>query len=284
MGVLTTSMIEEIKHNLADLSGCSNIKLVKSGNKAILYALRIAKRLGKINVFIQDQGGWITYYQYSKRLNLEVIKLKTDFGLIDKHELAAKLDDKSVLLINSMPGYLALENMNDIAAICRENRSMIINDISGSIGTDNAKFGDIVVCSFGKDKPVNYGEGGFIGVKNSDYFDLIAMQEISPGAGFAERIKTLNNRLAKISVIREQLLAGLINLGFQEKLIHPSRHGINIAVRFADDTEKERVINYCDKNNVEYTICPRYIRVECDAVSIEVKRLLADDKYKIFQL
>ena len=277
-------MAEEIKKQLIDLSGCSNIKLVKSGNKAILYALRIAKRLGKTKVFIQDQGGWITYYQYSMRLNLEVIKLKTDCGLIDKHELASRLDDKSVLLINSMPGYLALENMDDIAAICSENKSMMINDISGSIGTDNAKFGDIVVCSFGKDKPINYGGGGFIGVKNNDYFDIIVMQEIRPGAGFAERIKSLNNRLTEISAIREQLLAGLINLGFQEKLIHPSMHGINIAVEFADETEKERVINYCNKNNIEYTICPRYIRVECDAVSIEVKRLLTDDKYKKFQL
>ncbi|MCK5629829.1 MAG: DegT/DnrJ/EryC1/StrS family aminotransferase [Nanoarchaeota archaeon] len=277
-------MTEEIKKQLIEFTGCSNIKIVKNGNKAILYALRIAKRLGKINIFIQDQGGWITYYQYPKRLNLEIIKLKTNFGLIDKHELASKLDDKSVLLINSMPGYLALENMSDIAAICRENKSMIINDISGSIGTDNAKFGDIVVCSFGKDKPINYGDGGFIGVKDSDYFDIIEMQEISAGAGLADRIKTLNNRLAEISAIREQLLADLISLGFQEKLIHPSRHGINIAVRFADETEKERVINYCNKNNVEYTICPRYIRVECDAVSIEIKRLLAEDKYKTFQL
>lgn len=277
-------MTEEIKKQLIEFTGCSNIKIVKNGNKAILYALRIAKRLGKINIFIQDQGGWITYYQYPKRLNLEIIKLKTNFGLIDKHELASKLDDKSVLLINSMPGYLALEDMGDIAAICRENKSMIINDISGSIGTDNAKFGDIVVCSFGKDKPINYGDGGFIGVKDSDYFDIIEMQEISAGAGLADRIKTLDNRLADINAIREQLLAGLISLGFQEKLIHPSRHGINIAVRFADETEKERVINYCNKNNVEYTICPRYIRVECDAVSIEIKRLLAEDKYKTFQL
>ncbi|MCK5025986.1 MAG: DegT/DnrJ/EryC1/StrS family aminotransferase [Nanoarchaeota archaeon] len=277
-------MTEEIKKQLIEFTGCSNIKIVKNGNKAILYALRIAKRLGKINIFIQDQGGWITYYQYPKRLNLEIIKLKTNFGLIDKHELASKLDDKSVLLINSMPGYLALEDMGDIAAICRENKSMIINDISGSIGTDNAKFGDIVVCSFGKDKPINYGDGGFIGVKDSDYFDIIEMQEISAGAGLADRIKTLNNRLAEINAIREQLLADLISLGFQEKLIHPSRHGINIAVRFADETEKERVINYCNKNNVEYTICPRYIRVECDAVSIEIKRLLAEDKYKTFQL
>ena len=277
-------MTEEIKKQLIEFTGCSNIKIVKNGNKAILYALRIAKRLGKINIFIQDQGGWITYYQYPKRLNLEIIKLKTNFGLIDKHELASKLDDKSVLLINSMPGYLALENMSDIAAICRENKSMIINDISGSIGTDNAKFGDIVVCSFGKDKPINYGDGGFIGVKDSDYFDIIEMQEISAGAGLADRIKTLDNRLADINAIRVQLLADLISLGFQEKLIHPSRHGINIAVRFADETEKERVINYCNKNNVEYTICPRYIRVECDAVSIEIKRLLAEDKYKTFQL
>lgn len=277
-------MAEEIKKQLIRFTDCTDIRIVKSGDKALLYALRIAKRLGKTKVIIQDQGGWITYYQYSKRLKLEIIKLKTDYGLIDKHDLTARLDDKSILLINSMPGYLALEDMKEIASICREKGSFIINDISGSIGTDNAKFGDIVACSFGKDKPISYGKGGFIGVKNKDYFDLIVMQEIVAGAGLDGRIKTMDERLAEIREIRNQLLEGLDNLGFKENLIHPGSLGINIVVRFADEYEKEKIINYCDKNNVEYTICPRYIRVECDAVSIEIKRLLADDKYKEFKL
>ena len=37
--------------------------------------------------------------------------------------------------------------------------------------------------------------------------------------------------------------------------------------------EKGKIIKYCEENNLQYTICPRYIRVNCDAISIEVKRI-----------
>jgi len=59
----------------------------------------------------------------------------------------------------------------------------------------------------------------------------------------------------------------------QENIIHKDSKGINVIIRFSSDTEKERLINYCDKNNLEHTLCPRYIRVNVDALSIEVKRL-----------
>ena len=40
-----------------------------------------------------------------------------------------------------------------------------------------------------------------------------------------------------------------------------------------NDEEKDKIIKYCKENNYEYTLCPRYIRVNENAVSIEVKRL-----------
>ncbi len=36
---------------------------------------------------------------------------------------------------------------------------------------------------------------------------------------------------------------------------------------------KESIINYCKKNGLEWTECPRYIRLNSKAISIEVKRL-----------
>ena len=51
---------------LQELTGKSEIKLVESGDHAILYALKFAKKLGKERVLIQDQGGWMTYRDYPK--------------------------------------------------------------------------------------------------------------------------------------------------------------------------------------------------------------------------
>ena len=56
-------------------------------------------------------------------------------------------------------------------------------------------------------------------------------------------------------------------------VIHRESKGINVIVKFKDDEEKEKIINCCKTNSYEYTVCPRYIRVNENAVSIEVKRL-----------
>ena len=56
-------------------------------------------------------------------------------------------------------------------------------------------------------------------------------------------------------------------------IIHPESESLVVVIGFKDSEEKENIINYCRKNNYEYTLCPRYIRIGRDAVSIEVKRL-----------
>jgi len=48
---------------------------------------------------------------------------------------------------------------------------------------------------------------------------------------------------------------------------------INVIIKFDDEEVKQRIIEYCKENNLEYTVCPRYIRVNENAVSIELKRL-----------
>ena len=55
-------------------------------------------------------------------------------------------------------------------------------------------------------------------------------------------------------------------------IIHADKKGINVVIKFRNEAEKKRIIYYCDKNNYQYTECPRYKRVNCNAISIEVKR------------
>jgi hypothetical protein len=265
---------------LRDLIDSKNILIVPRGNKAIRYALEIARTLQKKHVIIQDQGGWITYEQYPGKMGFRLIRLKTDCGLIVIEELKSCLQQygkDAVLLINSMPGYHALEDMGSIAEVCRDTDTLLINDISGSIGTGTARHGDIKVCSFGADKPVSFGRAGLIAFDDSTFSDIVDIETIPLDGMLAERIQTLKARLKGIDSIREAILADLKDFD----IIHRDIHGINIIIRYADEEEREKIINYCERRGLEHTLCPRYIRVLDNAVSIEVKRLFVDDKYKL---
>ena len=46
-----------------------------------------------------------------------------------------------------------------------------------------------------------------------------------------------------------------------------------VLVKFKNEIERLNIAAYCTKNEREYTVCPREIRIMEDAISIEVKRL-----------
>lgn len=254
---------------LKKLTNKENTKLVSRGNKAILYAMRIAKNLGKKRVLIQDQGGWITYKQFPEKLKMELIELKTDYGLIDADELKKKANKNSVLLLNSLAGYFAEQDMKSIYNICIKKKCLLINDVSGSIGTKAAKFGDIIICSFGKDKPLNYGSGGLIAVKNKEWFKLTQIDENDFENSFYNKLLNLKARLSLLKKTNKKIKKDLKDY----RILHRTKKGINVIVVFDDDKEKEKLINYCKTNKYEFTLCPRYIRVNENAISIEVKRI-----------
>jgi len=152
----------------------------------------------------------------------------------------------------------------------------VIVDASGSIGNEmcNGKYADMIVGSFGKWKPVDIGYGGFISANNKAYFDKLNgdfnIEEFDESVcdKLYLKLKNVQKRYEEFDKMKKQILDEL--KGFD--VIHPDKKGINVIVKFKDDAEKEKITEYCEKHKYEYTICPRYIRVECDAVSIEVKR------------
>jgi len=257
----------EVQEKLQELTGKKKIKLVESGDHAILSVLKLMKKLGKEKVLIQDQGGWLTYRDYPKKVGLEKIELKTDYGILDLEDLKGKADEKSVLLVNSLNGYFSEQPMQEIAEICAEKKCLLVNDASGSIGTDIGKTGDVILCSFGKDKPVNLHYGGCIAT-DEDYsfegeFDSGKLKKLS------EELDNLFAKQIKWDGMHWKIKADLKDFD----IVHKDKGGINVIVKFSDEEEKDKIIKYCEENKLPYTICPRYIRVNCDAVSIEVKRM-----------
>lgn len=247
-------------------------------NFAIKIALRVAKKLGREHALIQEEGGWMTYEKYSKQADLEPIRLTTNDGIINEKELA-HFSEHSVLLINSLAGYCAPHNMNNIATECIVNDILLINDVSGSIGSQECQQGDMIVGSFGQGKPVPLGKGGFFATNNSEFVKLFiecakeddehyCEQELD----FVQLQKHLEKLPQRIAFLQQRCKTIKENLK-EHNIVHQDAAGLNVIVRFNNDEEKENITNYCEKNNLEFTVCPREIRILDDAISIEVKRL-----------
>lgn len=262
-------MKQECISKLQELTNKEFIVFVKRGNAAIKQALEVAKFWGySCSVLIQDQGGWITYSQFIKKLKLREVMLKTNYGLINPDDL--KDYENSTLLINSMPGYFALQDMKKVGDVCKKKRILLVNDVSGSIGTDEAKHGDLIIGSFGLWKPLNAEEGGFIATDNDCYFKFL--EEFEKELNFEklyEKLLKLNERLTFLKEHVEKVKNDLS----EYDIIHENHQGLNVVVKFSNDDEKEKLINYCKENNLESVECPKYIRVLDKAISIEIKRL-----------
>jgi hypothetical protein len=250
--------MHSVKNLLKKLTNKKNIFLVDRGDTAIKLSLQA---INKEKILIQDQGGWLSYQKLPN-----IIYLKTNYGILDLNDLKNKISKDSVLLINSLSGYFAQQPMKEIYKICKQKSCLIINDVSGSIGTSIAKYGDIIIGSFGKWKPINLEYGGFIAtnldLKFNENFDDKYLQDLY------NKIKDLPNRLKKLYNITNRIKKDLKN----HKIIYKNHKSLVVIVKFKNEQEKNIIIDYCKNNNLQFTLCPKYIRVNEQAISIEVKR------------
>jgi hypothetical protein len=263
--------MQEILAKLKQLTGKKHVQLTERGNKAIKIALDLANQLEKTTVLIPDQGGWLTYKKYPKKFNLEIKEVKTKQGLLDIKDLEKKADENSILLTCSMQGYFAIDNMDEIMKTASKKGCVVVNDVSGSIGTDSAKVGNLLIGSFGKWKPLNLEYGGFIATDDDEFYENFDASYFDEHMydDLKKKFEELPKRLETFKKTRAQIMDDLQSFN----IIHKDKDGINVVVKFDDDEVKQRIIEYCKENKLEYTECPRYIRVNENAISIEVKRL-----------
>lgn len=271
-------MTGEAKELLKELTGHSMVELTSRGNTAIFAALYCARKLrpGK-KVLIPDQGGWLSYRKYPRMLELEPVEIGTDSGVIDPGTLREHLKGACVVLYANPAGYFAEQDIEGIYEACRGECTVIL-DVTGCIGDRelcDGRHADIIVGSFGRWKPVNLGYGGFVSFRDKGMHDV--PREIFNTTEFDEskleelkrHLESLPDRTAMFRSVQAKVKK---ELGKYE-IIHSGKRGINVVARFRDQDEKRELIDYCESNKYEYTLCPRYIRVNCDAVSIELKRL-----------
>ena len=268
-------MHSEIKKELIKLTGITNIYLTRRANTAIKIALKVAKHLGKTKCFILDQGGWITYPQFAKKLGFKIEYIKTKRCKINLSDLESKLDSESVVLITSLSGYFYKQPMSEIYNICKSKDSLLINDCGGSVTDKSLLEGDLFVCSFGHWKPINNDDGGFIGSKNKHLLSELFIEEyeIKDGLKLLKKIKTSTSRVNKLNKISLELIKELnsSNLIALNDVKNNPDLNLVVIVPFINVEEQERIVRIA--KDIPFEVCPRSIRVLEDAISIEVKKL-----------
>lgn len=267
-------------NQLQQLTSHPHITLTHRGDGAILLALHVVKCISeKKIILIPNQAGWLSYQTLPKLLGFDIVEVKTDSGLIDLVDLKAKLTstNAAAFIIQSLAGYFVEQPMEELIKICRQNNCLVIEDISGSIGFLPTYDSDIKVCSFGKDKLVNLGEGGCLSCKEdfvTQFAEQLAptlrlVQPLFDTSLLNQKLASLKSRTAFLSAKAQKIKSDLVH----HRIIHQKSSAINVVIGFSDDAEKALLIDYCKKNNLPFKPCPRYNRVLAPAVSIEVKKL-----------
>lgn len=286
----TQQFAQECADTLKKYTGHKYVKIVHRGNAAIFAALAIAKKVNpKSFLLMPDQGGWISYQTYPKLLGFDIKTVNTNRGLIDLVDLENKAETGAAFIVSSFAGYFAEQSMKYIHNICKEKGCLLIEDASGAIGDDilcDGKRADIIVGSFNNWKVVDVGYGGFISTNDDTLFDAgkeVAFSITNHYPEYTlllEKLKNAPEKIKKMIALAETVKKELLELNPTFKIIHSDLRGLNVVVRYMDENEKEQLIAYCDTKKYDYVECPKYIRLEEDAISIELKRLDFDGKKK----
>ncbi len=264
---------EAILRQIRQLTGHMFITLTDRGNAAISAALALTAQNKKI--LIPAEGGWIHYKKAPKQLGLAYEEVACDDAKINLKDLQRKLTLGifGTFLYQQPGGYFAEQPAEDIFRLCKKHQCLVIMDVSGALGTPlcSGANADILVASFGEEKLVNAGVGGFISSKNSltenfSHGNKLSQEDLHR---IQEALEKLPQRIAFLQEKRKKIIEDLKEF----RVIHPKDFGFVVLVKFYTLQEKEKLIAYCKENNLPWTECPRYIRLNTPAISIEVKRL-----------
>lgn len=262
---------------LHELTGHEFITLTDRGNSAITAALELLPAGKKL--LIPAEGGWIHYKKGPEKAGILYEEVACNQAAILLDDLKVKLapGEFGGLLYQNPGGYFARQPMQEIYAFCQQAGCLVFLDVSGSLGTPlcDGRYADLCLGSFGEDKLVNLGVGGFLSCNSEDLFRRLVLplfpeEELEK---LAEKLHQLPQRIAYLQEKRKKILKDLKEYGISHQVVHPQEEGFVIVVKYTSLEEKEKLMSYCQKNALPFTECPRYIRLNEPAISIEIKRL-----------
>lgn len=257
------------KNNILSKANKKHLFFTDRCNSSIKHAYELCAKLNPFckRVLIQKEGGWMTYDKFAKDMGFEVEYVKTNDSIVDLLDLQEKLISEEYLLFifNRIPGYFCKNDSEEINNICHMYNVLTIEDECAELAATES---DFIVCSFGRWKPLNLGHGGFIA---SDH-DLSKIKiECKYPEIESEVLPFLENyekRTIHLKSIVKKVKKDLKDF----EIIHKKYDGLNVIVGFKSDSEKKKIIEYCQKEGFEFEECPRDIRINRPAISIETKR------------
>lgn len=250
-------------------------------NQSIFFSFFLLKIYGIREIFVPDQGGWVSFKKYPSFLNLNKKILETNYGkpIIEKIE---NIKD-SALIICSSPGYLIeiTKELKEIKKVLNENNSfLIVDNSSGFIFK-----GDIDLMSFGYYKPINLGFGGYLRINNQELFEIWQQNKDF----FESLIKIPKDFLEKfnkqLKILDKKLSIALdLNKNLKEVLSdylskEIEQNSLNLCLKFNNS-----LINKFAKNNIPFLKLPNYNRLKIKGISLEIKKMLFNEKTKDFSI
>ena len=287
--------ILESKGNLKELITVINdllkyemdISILPSGNAGLYMASYILRSIEKKkceNILVPDMGGWRGFLEYPKMFKFNVVKLKTNLGVVDPSTLEDTLrkNDIYALFLTTLGGYLVRQPMEEIKKVCEDMDVILVEDASGGIG-GACGYGDIVVCSTGSPKIINCEYGGFIGI-NKKIGDLLRDNgKIDELKSLLKAFKVMNiyglmkeealnarktyRRLVEYCNILKEELEGAYFRG---------KEGVCVFVEHEDPREVSKRVNEViklDNGKSFITKCPIYERILKKGIVLEMKKV-----------
>lgn len=191
---------------ISEITGHEHVKVLNSGNSAILAAMNSFED----KILIPDQGGWTGFRNMAEFRDLEVIETPTNLGIINPEVLEDTINKHKpeALFITSFAGYIAEQPVKELFEVCDDNGVILVEDASGGMGDKEKKLGNgehahVIVASTGSPKIVNAGSGGFISTNHNKIFKkskvLLKTLKANPVtcAGISEEIKNASQILTK---------------------------------------------------------------------------------------
>jgi dTDP-4-amino-4,6-dideoxygalactose transaminase len=272
--------IKSAEEKIQELTGHEYVKLVNSGNSAILAVMNALEG----PFILPDQGGWSGFKKMAQILDKNVIFVPTEKGIIYPDLLEEYLKNLTVtpsaLFLTSFAGYTAEQPLKELYDICSENGVLLIEDASGSVGDPlkklcNGQQAHVIIASTGSPKTVNVGNGGFISTDKNEIFQKSGFllktlkADAITAAGMIEESENASSNLIKTIDACDYLKKNIPNT------YHSDKRGINVIISSMDPKTHSRILR--EKINVEgrsiITTCPLYDRLKEKAVCLEIKNL-----------
>jgi len=277
---------------IQELLPSKNTYILNSANSCILTVIESLPE----PILIPDQGGWNGFKKSASILGKNICEIPTDNGMINIEELPYYIEEYDIksVYITSFAGYHALQPVEEIYDICNTHQTILVLDISPSIGYhDINQYCDVQIASTGSPKIINVENGGFINdltgkLKLNNHLLKTFKADKLTCAAIAKEIPkapSIIKKTIKANTYLKKRLSEIITSP-EYYVIDYKSIGLNTIIK-AESKKKAKTLSYEIRRQINITpnksiitTGPNYNRIKTASIIIEIKNIDMDDLTK----